>query len=102
MNLSDLFGGGGASGSPATYSAIYSAAATNSVVTSSPAVLIQAEVTVSTGSIIIYSGANIISRINVGSTVTSHEFNYGGRGVICQQGITITTNGQCAVHYNLI
>lgn len=104
MNLSDLFGGGGAgNGSPATNSVLLQSV-TNSIVTSSPAVLMHALFSGDNSrSLTIKTGTTTVAIAVANSVATDCiPINCGGCGIVCQNGITVTCTHTVTLNYRLI
>ena len=101
MTLSNLFG----TGSPATYTFYTNSNLTDQVITSSPAILVHTE-SVENCDVTLKSGGSIVSKFEF-NYQHCYDYNYGGRGVSCPSGITITTlkgytNSAAIIHYNLV
>ena len=102
MTFTDLFGGGGA-GDPANYSVLL-AGVTNSVVTSSPAVLIHALFSGDNSrSLTIKTGTTTVATAVANSVATDCiPINCGGVGIVCQSGITVSCTHTVSLNYRLL
>ena len=102
MNLSDLFGGGGATSTPAI-AATYSSQVTNLLVTASPAILVSAY-TYYGGGISVYNGTTLVLTIVAapdGDDSNPYSLFANAGGIDCPSGIRVTSSANTGLQYIL-